>query len=246
VLFRRSAAKIGMTLSLGFGLGLAAATAGRRNPHPDVGSSGPAEPTVSNRKPLASAEEDARMAELTADLFVSLDGFAAGIDAGPFFGYSGPELDSWISGNLKQPHIIVMGRVTYQALAEISASATDEGSTRMSDLPKVVISNTLAEPLTWANTRLVRGDPATGIRELKRRSEMPLRSIGSLSLVGSMMRLGLVDRLRIMVFPLILGDAGREPFSAGHSQAGLKLMATEILDSRLVMLEYRPAGLTRQ
>jgi len=182
------------------------------------------------------------MAELTADLFVSLDGFAAGVDAGPFFGYSGPELASWVSDALARPHLVVMGRVTYEALAAISSPATDEVSARMSELPKVVVSNTLLEPLAWANTRLIRGDLSEGIGALKRQSPVPLRSIGSLTLVGAMMRLGLVDRLRIMVFPLILGDAGREPALAGHQRAGLELAGTRVLDSRLVMLEYRSAG----
>jgi len=182
------------------------------------------------------------MAELIADLFVSLDGFAAGVDTGPFFGYPGPDLGRWVSDALSQPHVIVMGRVTYQALAAISSSATDEGSARMNDLPKVVVSNTLHEPLAWANTRLIRGDLGEQVGALKRQSPVPLRSIGSIRLVGAMMRLGLVDRLRIAVFPLILGDAGREPAFAGHRRAGLELLGTEILDSRLVMLEYRPAS----
>jgi dihydrofolate reductase len=182
------------------------------------------------------------MAELIADLFVSLDGFAKGVDAGPFFGYSGPELESWVSDALGQPHLVVMGRVTYQALAAISSSATDEASTRMNDLPKAVVSNTLAEPLAWANTRLIRGDLGEQIGTLKRHSPVPLRSIGSITLVGGMMRLGLVDRLRVAVFPLILGDAGREPAFAGHRRAGLDLVSARVLDSRLVMLEYRPAS----
>ena len=182
------------------------------------------------------------MAELIADLFVSLDGFAKGVDAGPFFGYSGPELASWVSDALGHPHLVVMGRVTYQALAEISSSATDQVSTRMNDLQKAVVSNTLAEPLAWANTRLIRGDLGEQIGTLKRQSPVPLRSIGSITLVGSMMRLGLVDRLRVAVFPLILGDAGREPAFAGHRQAGLELVNTRVLDSRIVMLEYGPAS----
>jgi len=182
------------------------------------------------------------MAELIADLFVTLDGFAAGVDAGPFFGYSGPELGSWVSDALGQPQLVVMGRVTYQALAAISSPATDEVSTRMTELPKVVVSNTLAEPLAWANTRLIRGDPGQGIGALKRQSPVPLRSIGSLTLVQGMMRLGLVDRLRVAIFPLILGDAGREPAFAGHPRAGLELIGTSVLDSRLVLLEYRPAS----
>jgi dihydrofolate reductase len=180
------------------------------------------------------------MAELTADLFVSLDGFAAGVDVGPFFGYSGPELESWVRDALDRPQVVVMGRVTYEALSQISSSATDEVSTRMNDLPKVVVSNTLQEPLAWSNTRLVRGDLAEGIRTLKRQSGDLLRSIGSLSLVRSMIGLGLVDRLRLMIFPLTLGDVGREPAYAGYPRVGLELVDTTVLDSRLVMLEYRP------
>jgi dihydrofolate reductase len=58
-------------------------------------------------------------------LFVSLDGYAAGEDVGPFFGFGGPELDAWLCEDLDQPQLIVMGRATYQALAAISMSATD-------------------------------------------------------------------------------------------------------------------------
>lgn len=182
------------------------------------------------------------MAELIADLFVSLDGFAAGIDAGPFFGYSGPELGRWVSDALGQPQLVVMGRITYQALAAISSPATDEVGMRMSELDKAVVSNTLAEPLAWANTRLIRGELGQAIGDLKRQSAVPLRSIGSLTLVRDMLRLGLVDRLRVAIFPLILGDAGREPAFAGHQRAGLELAGTTVLDSRVVLLEYRSAG----
>jgi dihydrofolate reductase len=97
------------------------------------------------------------MSELTADLFVSLDGFAAGAGQGPFFGYDGPELDRWIGEHLDQPQVIVMGRVTFEALAGLSATATDPGSVRMAELPKVVVSGTLTEPLAWHNTRVLAG-----------------------------------------------------------------------------------------
>ena len=182
------------------------------------------------------------MAELTADLFLSLDGFAAGVDVGPFFGYGGPELDGWVRDQLGRPHVVVMGRVTYEALAQISSSATDEVSRRNSDLPKVVFSNTLSEPLTWRNTRLIGGDLADGMRTLKRESPDPLRSIGSLSLVRSLLDLGLVDRLRIAIFPLVLGDAGFEPAFAGYHRSDLQLTGTRVLDSRIVMLDYRPSA----
>jgi dihydrofolate reductase len=149
--------------------------------------------------------------ELTADLFLSLDGFASGVDEPAYFGYFGSDLGKWIRRHLDQPQVIVIGRVTYEALARFSASATDEVSIRMTTLPKVVCSNTLQEPLAWKNTRLIRGSVADEIKALKQQSGHPLRSIGSISLVKSLMKLGLIDRLRLMVFPVILGRAGKEP-----------------------------------
>ena len=179
------------------------------------------------------------MRELTADLFVSLDGFASGVNQPAYFGYFGQDLGKWVHDNLEQPQVTIMGRVTYAALAQFSVSATDELSVKMSSLPKLVFSSTLKEPLAWKNTRLLKGAVADEIRALKEQSGDPLRSIGSISLVKSMMQLGLVDRLRLMVFPVILGSAGREPVFAGYPQGSLELIDTKVLDSRVVLLEYR-------
>jgi dihydrofolate reductase len=184
------------------------------------------------------------MRELTADLFISLDGFASGVDQSAYFGCYGQELGNWVRDHIDKPQLIIMGRVTYVALAQFSASATDELSVRMSTLPKLVFSSTLKEPLAWKNIRLVSGAVADEIRVLKQQGGDPLRSIGSISLVKTMMQLGLVDRLRLMVFPLILGSAGREPIYAGYPQVSLELIDTKVLDSRLIVLEYRPARRT--
>ena len=137
-----------------------------------------------------------------------------------------------------------MGRVTYEALAQFVPSATDEVSARMNALSKLVFSSTLAEPLAWKNTRLMKCAASDEIRELKQQRGDPLRSIGSVSLVKSMIQLGLVDRLRLMVFPLILGSAGREPIYAGYPQAGLELIDAKVLDSRVILNEYRPVRRT--
>lgn len=102
------------------------------------------------------------MRELTADLFISLDGFASGVDQAAYFGYFGKDLGAWIDDHLNQPQVIIMGRATYVALAGFSASATDELSIKMSGLPKVVFSRTLTEPLVWKNTRLLKGALAEG------------------------------------------------------------------------------------
>jgi dihydrofolate reductase len=182
------------------------------------------------------------MRELTADLFISLDGFASGVREPAFFGYFGPDLGKWVNDHLREPQVLIMGRVTYEALSQFSASGTDEASVRMSEFPKVVFSSTLREPLGWKNARIARGPAAEEIRTLKRQPGDPLRSIGSISLLKSLMHAALVDRLRLMVFPVILGDSGREPISAGYQRMGMELMDTRVLDSRLVLLEYRRAA----
>ena len=181
------------------------------------------------------------MRELTADIFLSLDGFASGVKEAAFFGYSGEDLGKWVSDNLRPPQVLIMGRVTYEAMAQFVPSATDASSVRMTELPKLVFSRTLKEPLGWKNARLARHPVAKEIRAMKEQAGDPLRSIGSISLVKSMLHLGLVDRLKLMVFPVILGSAGREPIFAGYSRTALELIDTKVLNSRLTLLEYRPA-----
>jgi hypothetical protein len=75
------------------------------------------------------------MRELTADLFISLDGFASGVNQPAFFGYFGQEFEKWVRDHLNQPQIMIMGWFTYQSLAGLSASGSDETSLRMSSLP---------------------------------------------------------------------------------------------------------------
>jgi hypothetical protein len=102
--------------------------------------------------------------EVTAGLFSSLDGFASGLDQPPYFGYFGPGLASWVRDRLAPPQLIVMGRTAYEALAQFVPSATDEVSARMNALPKLVFSNSLADPLAWKNTRMVKRPSRTRLR----------------------------------------------------------------------------------
>ena len=145
------------------------------------------------------------MSERTADLFVSLDGFASA-EVGPYFDYDGPELQRWTNSELDKPQLVVLGLVTYEELAAMST----KGSDRLAALPKAVVSSTLSEPLKWANTRLVTGDAIETLPAVKADSDVPLRTMGSLSLVASLMDAGLVDRLRLMLFPLTCRTAGHE------------------------------------
>jgi dihydrofolate reductase len=180
------------------------------------------------------------MRALTVDLFCTVDGFASGKNSAAYFGYAGPDLEAWIGQQLATPHVILMGANTYRALAEIAGTAGDPSSTRMDELPKLVFSSSLQPPLSWVNTTLVREDLATAVPALKAQPGDPLRVIGSLSLVRSLLGLGLADRLRLMLFPQILGETGELPILQGSPDINLRLAATEVLDGRLVLLEYAP------
>jgi dihydrofolate reductase len=179
--------------------------------------------------------------ELVADLFVSLDGFASGANEAPFFGFFGDELGAWILAELDKPQTMIMGRVTYEALSQFAPKAVDPISAKMAALPKLVFSSGLQEPLLWKNAQLSRAPVADEIRRLKQQDGGRLRSIGSIRLVHSMMELGLVDRLRLMVFPLLLGGEGREPVFARFARMPLTLVGSKCLDARILLLEYAPA-----
>ena len=184
------------------------------------------------------------MRDLTADLFVSLDGYAKGEHAGPYFDLYGPELGRWIDEQLAEPQVLLMGRVTFEVLAPMARSSAEAGAqpSRMDELPKIVLSRTLRDPLAWPNARVLAGDLATVIGSLKRAAGDPLRMIGSVSLIRDLIRLRLVDRLRLVVFPIVLGPDGREPMFAGYPGIALELVSSSVLDGRLLLLEFGPGA----
>jgi len=107
------------------------------------------------------------MGELVADLFTSLDGYAYGEGAPAYFGYPGPDLERWIDEHLATPQVLLMGRVTYEAMSAIVRDQPVEGRDRMNELPKVVFSGTLAEPLECNNSQLAKSDLVEEVRSLK-------------------------------------------------------------------------------
>lgn len=183
------------------------------------------------------------MRELTADMFVSLDTFAADAEGGQGFtvGHDGPEFTAFVQRVLDEPQVIVMGRATYEEMAPYWPAHAGPVAERMNSHPKLVFSRTLSGPLSWTGARLATRDLATEITALKHEPGAPLRCIGSITLIREMMALGLVDRLRLMVFPHILGKTGREPMFGSYDQTNLKLAGSSVLDSDILLLEYRPA-----
>jgi dihydrofolate reductase len=144
------------------------------------------------------------MGTLTVDLFSSLDGYAATERWPGYWGLEGPELFDWLHRLLEVDHTMVMGATTYRTMSRIVAEEEDPSFARLAELPKVVFSSTMSEPLSRANTRVVAGDAVTVVRAMKKESVIPMRTIGSLSLGRTLLAAGLVDRFRAD----LLGDHG--------------------------------------
>jgi dihydrofolate reductase len=116
----------------------------------------------------------------------------------------------------------------------------DPGLAGLTAAPKVVFSSTLEPPLSWDNTELVHGDAVEAVQDMKRRDARPLRTVGSLRLCRSLLRAGLVDRFRVVVFPVITGATGTDRILDRHPDIALDLVASRLFDGRLQMLEYIP------
>jgi dihydrofolate reductase len=178
---------------------------------------------------------------LTVDIFLSVDGWAGSDGLPAYFGYLGPDLERWIEEAGSEAQIAIMGRRTYQALAGLPKQFREAGWERMARTETVVFSTTLQE-VDWPNARVSSGDLASEVAKLKSDSDLPLRTIGSLSVARQLVDAGLVDRLRLMTFPLLAGDAGREAAFAGMSSTELELTDHQVLDGRILLIEYRPTG----
>jgi dihydrofolate reductase len=181
------------------------------------------------------------MSTLTVDVFVSVDGWAGSDGLPGYFGYLGPELEQWIRDQWETPQTLLLGRTTYEMLAGLPEEARDEGWQRMADADKVVFSTTLTEA-SWPNTRLCADDVVEEVRAMKAGGDGWIRTAGSLSLARQLMNAGLVDRLRLVTFPLVAGEAGREAFFADMGSADLELAGHQVLDGRILVLEYHTTG----
>jgi dihydrofolate reductase len=179
------------------------------------------------------------MSELIADLFISVDGYAKGSRSPAFFGFGGPDLDRWIGEQMSRPQRHLMGRKTYAALAALPEPVQDEGSPSLAATPTTVFSRTL-QAVSWPHAT-ISDDLAGTVPQLKA-GDTDLRTIGSLSLVSQLLQAGLVDRLRLLVFPLITGETGQEPAFTQLPDIGLDLVGQSVLDRRIVLSEYRPSG----
>jgi dihydrofolate reductase len=179
------------------------------------------------------------MPELLIDFITSLDGYASGEGWPGLWGLEGPEYLAWLGEDPEADHTILMGATTYRLMSGLAAEG-EPGTEALADLPKVVFSSTLREPLTWPNTRLVAQDAVEAVRAMKDDGSESMRTMGSLSLCRSLVAAGLVDRFRVVMFPVITGRTGRERIYDGYPDVRLDMVTSRTFDGRIQLVEYVP------
>ena len=194
------------------------------------------------------------MQELLVDFITSLDGYAAAEGWPGWWGLEGPEYLAWLGQQPERDYTILMGANTYrlmsgfatQSEASESDETTDEDASlaELANVPKMVFSSTLRAPLTWPNTQLVSGDAVEAVGAMRRDGTSSMRTLGSLALCRSLLKAGLVDRFRVVVFPVITGKTGRERIYDGYPDVALDMVTSRTFDGRLQLLEYVPTVLT--
>lgn len=193
------------------------------------------------------------MRELLIDLGTTLDGYASGDGWPGWWGLEGPEYLAWLS---EQPPVTyLMGANTYRLMSSFASGTPSAGTAEMeaeeeasvdelTRAPKVVFSASLEEPLMWANTTLVPGDAVQAVRAMKEEGSGMLSTLGSISLCRSLLKAGLVDRFRVVVFPVITGATGAERIYDGYPDVALDMVSTRTFDGRIQLLEGIPRVLT--
>jgi len=192
------------------------------------------------------------MQTLMVDFIISLDGYSAAEGWPGFWGMEGPEYLGWLDEQPQDAETL-MGATTYREMSQMAAQAKEADSPfrdeeeaslgTLDAMAKVVFSSTLAEPLGWPNTRLVTGDAVAEVTAMKRDGDRELRTLGSVSLCRSLLAAGLVDRFRLVVFPVITGRTGAKRIFDGYPDVTLELVESRTFDGRLQLLEYVPTVL---
>jgi dihydrofolate reductase len=183
------------------------------------------------------------MPELMIDFITSLEGYGAADGWPGFWGMEGPEYLAWLEEQPERDYTVLMGANTYRLMSGLAADG-EPGTETLADFSKIVFSSTVTEPLSWPNTKLVTQDAVEAVGEMKDNGTEPMRTIGSLTLCRSLLTAGLVDRYRVVVFPVITGSTGKDRIYDGYPDVSLELVNSHVFDGRLQLLEYIPTVLS--
>jgi dihydrofolate reductase len=189
------------------------------------------------------------MGRIVVTEFVSLDGVMedpGGAEAFKYGGWTfeiarGDEGDKFKLDELKASDAQLLGRVTYEGFAKAwpRMEGTGEFGEKMNAMPKFVVSTTLEHP-EWNNTTVLKGDLAEEVAELKRKFDGDILVAGSAQLVQSLLEDDLVDELRLMVFPIVLGT-GKRLLGDTSDKKPLRLVDSRMVGDGVAILVYQPA-----
>jgi len=180
------------------------------------------------------------MPELLVDFITSLDGYGAAEGWPGWWGLEGPEYLGWLGDQPEGDYTILMGATTYRLMSGLAAEG-EPGTDALAGMSKIVFSSTLKEPLDWPNTELIDRDAAEAVREMKDRDDArSMRTLGSISLCRSLLQAGLVDRFRVVVFPVITGKTGTDRIYDGYPDVALDMISSRTFDGRSQLVEYVP------
>jgi dihydrofolate reductase len=180
------------------------------------------------------------MRKLFFQMMVSLDGYVEGPHHELDWHVVDEDFSGYVTEMLDSIDAILLGRVTYELFAAHWPTATAAEARAMNELPKIVFSRSLTA-VSWRNSRLVTGDAAAEIANLKRQPGKDLAIFGSNTLAATLAPLGLIDEYRILITPVVLG-AGTPLLQGITHPLTLRLFKREPLESGVVIHYYRAAS----
>ena len=181
------------------------------------------------------------MRKITAAFFMSLDGVVESPDKW-HFPYFDDEMGAAIGSSMSQADALLMGRVNYQEWASYWPNQTGDETPfadYMNNTPKFVVSTTL-DTVEWRNSTLIKGNFRDEIINLKEQPGGDITISGSATLVRSLLHEGLLDELRVMVHPVVVGS-GKRLFDDWSDQKALALVNSQTFSTGVVDLSYQPA-----
>jgi dihydrofolate reductase len=153
------------------------------------------------------------------------------------FQFHSPDVSAWLDALLLEPDALVMGKITYESFSQIWPTRQGKMADHINKMPKYVASRTLTEPLAW-NSTLIKGDAAEAISKLKQEPGGSLLQYGIGELTQTMLEHGLVDEIRLLVFPFTYGEGPRMFEHMGVKT--MKLLETKTFASGAIALYYQP------
>lgn len=192
------------------------------------------------------------MRQLIVNTFISLDGImqapggpeedpSGGFDQGGWsFGYWDEAMQEAMGELMGHPFDLVLGRKTYEIFAAHWPHSDDPGAAALNGAAKHVASRTLTS-VSWQNSHLIEGDVVEGVRALKQQDGPELQVHGSADLLQTLMPGGVVDELRLLIFPVVLGR-GKRLFEPGTAPGGLELTRSSTSSTGVIMATYRPGA----